>query len=377
MFFLRLYRSLPWISRHTPDLFLLRHLLKRVSRSFYLSLRVLPAAMRTPISLAYLFCRAADTIADTPLIPPTQRQHALQRLRRLLLTPSGAPAIPPDLYAPPSALTDNAEHALLQHVTHCVALLAHLPSYEQRLVSQLVCTLTHGMAMDLTYFAPEKVATLRALPDRATLDLYTYYVAGVVGQFWTKIHAQTFKKIARQPHRWYDVCALAIHFGQGLQMTNILKDIGKDSANGRCYLPEEHLLRLDVTPRALTTPASLPMLRPLLYQYCWDTLGHLDQAYHYIVTVPYTALRLRVSCMWPLLFAIQTLETICRTDTLLDPTARVKITRPAVYRTIVLSTACLLMPGLFLRYYAALRQRFTHMLRTLSRVSSPPNTEPL
>ena len=43
-------------------------LLKRVSRSFYLSLAVLPSAVRPTIGLAYLLARAADTIADTRLI---------------------------------------------------------------------------------------------------------------------------------------------------------------------------------------------------------------------------------------------------------------------------------------------------------------------
>jgi farnesyl-diphosphate farnesyltransferase len=53
--------------------FLLGPLLKGVSRSFYLTLRVLPAGMRDPVGLAYLLARAADTIADTSLIDPAQR----------------------------------------------------------------------------------------------------------------------------------------------------------------------------------------------------------------------------------------------------------------------------------------------------------------
>src|ERR1700677_146430 len=61
--------------------FLLGPLLKGVSRSFYLTLRVLPAGMRDPISLGYLLARAADTIADTSLIPPGQRLELLLSLR--------------------------------------------------------------------------------------------------------------------------------------------------------------------------------------------------------------------------------------------------------------------------------------------------------
>src|SRR5882672_4967475 len=69
---------------------LLQHILKNVSRSFYLSLRVLPSSVRKQVSLAYLFCRAADTIADTPIFPRSQRLQILQTFRKqfLLDTPS-------------------------------------------------------------------------------------------------------------------------------------------------------------------------------------------------------------------------------------------------------------------------------------------------
>ncbi|MCX7887472.1 MAG: squalene/phytoene synthase family protein, partial [Verrucomicrobiae bacterium] len=52
---------------------LLGPLLRGVSRSFYLTLRVLPAAIRPQVSLAYLLARATDTIADTGVVPPERR----------------------------------------------------------------------------------------------------------------------------------------------------------------------------------------------------------------------------------------------------------------------------------------------------------------
>ena len=90
-------------------------------------------------------------------------------------------------------------------------------------------------------------------------------------------------------------------------MTNILKDIGKDLSIGRCYLPREQLEQLEIGLEELTNPATLQRLRPLIIQLTWHTLDHLDQACHYVLQLPRTALRLRLSCMWPLLFAVQTL----------------------------------------------------------------------
>ena len=59
----------------------LNDLLQQTSRSFYLTLRVLPAAVRPQIGLAYLLARTTDTIADTELVPIEQRLDALKRLR--------------------------------------------------------------------------------------------------------------------------------------------------------------------------------------------------------------------------------------------------------------------------------------------------------
>ena len=72
-------------SHRRAEKILLQHVLKNVSRSFYLSLSVLPGAMRKQLSLAYLFCRAADTIADTQLFPRCERLQTLQAFRRQFL----------------------------------------------------------------------------------------------------------------------------------------------------------------------------------------------------------------------------------------------------------------------------------------------------
>ena len=78
---------------NSPRAFLLGPLLKSVSRSFYLTLRILPAGMRDPIGLAYLLARAADTIADTSLISPQRRLELLLSLRALA---KAGRALPPE-----------------------------------------------------------------------------------------------------------------------------------------------------------------------------------------------------------------------------------------------------------------------------------------
>src|SRR5919201_3090379 len=60
---------------------LLGGLLKQVSRSFYLTLAVLPASLRPQLGLAYLFARAADTIADTDVIDRSRRLDLLRTFK--------------------------------------------------------------------------------------------------------------------------------------------------------------------------------------------------------------------------------------------------------------------------------------------------------
>jgi farnesyl-diphosphate farnesyltransferase len=64
---------------------MLTALLRDVSRSFYLTLRVLPSSIRPQIGLAYLLARTTDTIADTELVAVDQRLAALQSLRERIL----------------------------------------------------------------------------------------------------------------------------------------------------------------------------------------------------------------------------------------------------------------------------------------------------
>ena len=70
---------------------LLTDLLKEVSRSFYLTLRVLPKSIRLQIGLAYLLARTTDTVADTEIVSVEQRLKLLQALRERILGTNSSP----------------------------------------------------------------------------------------------------------------------------------------------------------------------------------------------------------------------------------------------------------------------------------------------
>src|SRR5438046_1505848 len=167
-----------------PSRGLLTELLRQVSRSFYLTLRVLPAAIRWQIGLAYLLARATDTIADTQIIAPADRLRALQALRARILGKSSARLELGEL----SRRQDSpAEWSLLQRVEESLALLEHLPADDRERIRDALEVIITGQESDLIRFADASRERIVALNTDDELDEYTYRVAGCVGEFWTKI----------------------------------------------------------------------------------------------------------------------------------------------------------------------------------------------
>jgi farnesyl-diphosphate farnesyltransferase len=332
---------------------LLSHILPRVSRSFYLSLRVLPQSVRPTIGLAYLFCRAADTIADTALLPRAQRRTLLDHYRSVFAGQTSS--LIDTLQQQLSTQQRNpAERELLVRLPECFRLLAALPPSDQEHLRQLVLTLTQGMQLDLTVFPGEHEGKIQALETRSDLDQYTYFVAGCVGEFWTRV---TMSHVPALQH--WDAAlmeARGIRFGKGLQLTNILRDIAQDSRIGRCYLPRTELAMLGVQPQHLLNVDIVEKVRPLLDELLALTLSHYREGWTYTLAIPRQEWRLRLACVWPLLIGISTLALVRRSRRLLDPQARIKVARMQVY-------SILLRSFLSVRSDRALQQYYDHLLR--------------
>src|SRR5262245_23428913 len=125
-------------------------LLRRVSWSFYLSLKILPGAVREPIGLAYLLARAADTVADTRMVPRADRLRHLETLRAAF---AGAPADVASLARACGAhQSDEAERRLLEQLDEALARVRALASGDRDALRSVLETLTSGMVFDLTRF---------------------------------------------------------------------------------------------------------------------------------------------------------------------------------------------------------------------------------
>src|SRR5882724_3718587 len=165
---------------YAPDQLLTR-LLKEVSRSFYLTLRILPGKVRPQIGLAYLLARTTDTIADTQLIPVEQRLHVLQTLREHL---SGRRSGSLDLGEVASRQGSAAERTLLENCAISIGLLDTLSAADRKLVVEVLITITSGQELDLQRFNGASAEHIFSLRTDGELDDYTFRVAGCVGDFW-------------------------------------------------------------------------------------------------------------------------------------------------------------------------------------------------
>jgi farnesyl-diphosphate farnesyltransferase len=285
-------------------------LLREVSRSFYLTLRVLPEEIRPPISLAYLLARASDTIADTEVVP---RQHRLELLREM--RDGKMPAVS-DL-AEQQALP--AERMLLGRLADCYRMLAGIEERDRQRIGELLTTIVSGQIFDLERFPGNALTT-------DELDRYTYMVAGCVGEFWTKMCR------AHLPGMEALDVEQGICFGKGLQLVNILRDMPKDLRIGRCYLPVS-------APAALLEPNNFTTIEHI-YRHWLDTAAeHLDAGWKYTLAIPANQKRLRLACVWPIWIGLKTIARLRCTNPL-DVSQRVKVSRPEVY-WIILESALL------------------------------------
>lgn len=336
-------------------------LLKGVSRSFYLTIRVLPGPLRVPIQLAYLLARAADTIADTPALPPDTRLEHLKRLRTRLDCELNNTS-PVDVNLALAQPVDNsAEERLLQNMPHLFTLLESMTETDRRNVKKTVVTLIQGMEFDLATFPTPESGRIGALDSMDDLENYTYLVAGCVGEFWTDVviaHDYAAREWDRQR-----MAELGVRFGKALQMTNVIRDVPKDLRGGRCYVPREILEPAHLSPEGLLSPSILYEARPVLAALVKGTLAFYVSAEEYILATPRRSARLRLAMIWPVLIGLATLELLMRSPNWLDPENRIRVSRPWIYGMMIRSIPCAWSNTLFTSWTRHFRSRVQAVLQ--------------
>ncbi len=276
-------------------------ILPGVSRTFALTIPQLPEQLRPAITNAYLWCRAADTIEDSTDLSLQAKRHHFQALVETLDGRLPAETFARALLAetqPPLA----SERELLERIPDVLSVYRQLPEAQQHALRRCIGIMCQGMADFEALKRPD------GLPDRGHFRDYCYVVAGVVGEMLTELFCLLDPAVARQRSK---LMTLAPGFGQGLQMTNILKDIWDDRERGVCWLPRDLLAEQGCNLKAggrdwHRDPAfqrSLQLLIGVAYR-------HLLQARDYTLAIPARHQGIRRFCSWAIGMALYTLRNI-------------------------------------------------------------------
>jgi farnesyl-diphosphate farnesyltransferase len=312
-------------SSHSSARQLQTAILRSVSRSFYLSVRLLPAQLREPVALAYLLARATDTVADTAQIPGIVRMETLKMLSNGIQGKASRDVVV-DLvasFAPPQK--NRAERKLLEWLPHCLEWLENVEKADRNDIRIVLEKIAHGQMLDLQRF--DNPVEIRALSSAADLDEYTYLVAGSVGEFWTRLCFRHIRNFAARPEN--EMLTLGKSYGMGLQLVNILRDAGADLRVGRCYFPNDELISAGLSPAQIL--AEPERFEPIYQNWAGKAGRGLESGMQYSCAIGNK--RVRAATVLPALIGVRTLALLRGAGaSALD--RRIKVSRREVRRII-------------------------------------------
>ncbi len=333
----------------------LKRILKDVSRTLYLSINILPDCLKASMAVGYLVARTMDTLVDCPAITP-QAKRGMLDLFRGLEDKKNAAALSGMIKQAAPAVPDLKEKALLARFEKIAGLYASFPEPELVPLQALVNGVASGMEMDLDTFG----ASLSALRSEADLERYCAFIGGEPGVFWARLYGTTIRRNSINPGDFPSEKDAAL-IGSALQITNILKDLSADLRIGRCYLPQSDLDSVKLGPSDLLKPENMAALRPIVYKWILWAVTRLDPCERFLASIPKTELAMRAAFIWPVYWAMDTLQAIAMAD-ILSPAGRPKIKRSRIYSTIASTPAPLLSNTAFARSYRFRREVLINLI---------------
>jgi farnesyl-diphosphate farnesyltransferase len=276
-------------------------ILPHVSRTFALTIPQLPVGLRGAVTNAYLLCRIADTVEDEPAVSAAETYAYLQRFAAVVDGTEPAAPLAREVHARLSEQTLPAERDLVQHMERVIRVTAQLDPRQRAAIRRCIELMCRGMHQF------QRTASLRGLDRASDLDSYCYYVAGVVGEMLTELFCGYSAEAAR--HRAL-LRELAPSFAQGLQMTNILKDVWEDRSRGACWLPREVFARHGFELERLTPERYDARFGAGLKELIGVAHGHLRNAMSFTLLIPAAETGIRRFCLWAIGLAVLTLREI-------------------------------------------------------------------
>jgi farnesyl-diphosphate farnesyltransferase len=314
-----------------PDLDYQANILPGVSRTFALTIPVLPGELANVVTNAYLLCRLADTIEDDISLSDVQKSEFHARFVRIVEGSEPAEPFAAELAPLLSERTLDDERNLARNAAKVIRITHGFSSAERSALTRCVRIMCKGMP------AFQRNRSVAGLAEHRDLDEYCYCVAGVVGEMLTELFLLHCPELEPERER---MLRLAVSFGQGLQMTNILKDIWDDRQADTCWLPravfERHGCRLDTLDQEHGSPAFAAGLDELI----GIAHAHLRNALDYSCLIPRRESGIRKFCLWAIGLAVLTLRKIHHNPAFTSG-AEVKVSRRTVKATVLTTNLAL------------------------------------
>jgi len=298
-----------------------REVLPAVSRTFALSIRVLPGELGRAVLAAYLLCRVADTLEDAPALPAAAKAALLDELLRCFDDAAVADAFPDRV----ASLTGEPAHVRLTRQSDLVFVLYRsLSARTREHVRRWVGEMIGGMRkFVLLYPHGIRIQSLEEYRE------YCYYVAGTVGYLLTDLWHEHAPSIGERQHRVLREKCRA--FAEALQTVNILKDVVTDAEHeNSIYIPEELLRQHGSSHAEILHAEGMRGTRAALATLVALAHHDLEGARTYLLLIPRRAVPIRLFCVLPLLFAYATLRDLTQLPHALAPRRVVKISRREV-----------------------------------------------
>ncbi|MDB5987458.1 MAG: phytoene/squalene synthase family protein [Nevskia sp.] len=303
------------------------YILPLVSRTFALTIPQLPGVLRSVVANAYLLCRVADTIEDEPALSAEQKQQYEQAFIEVVAGRQSPHALAAQLEPLLSNATLDSERDLVRQLGLVLRVTDSFNATQRGAIERCIRVMGRGMHHFQREAGAEGLATL---PD---LDRYCYYVAGVVGELLTELFCDHSPDVAATGDT---LRRLAVSFGQGLQMTNILKDQWEDRARGVCWLPRDVFARHGVDAAGLAAGTSTAAYAAAQSELVGVAHAHLRNALAYSLAIPPRETGMRKFCLWAVGLAALTLRNLCRNPAFKSG-SEVKVSRSALATTMMLT----------------------------------------
>ena len=305
-------------------------LLDGVSRTFALTIPQLPKDLYPVVANAYLLCRIVDTIEDEISLSPDQKRHFCTAFVEVVKYGADATQFSQSLLPLLSEQTIPSEHELIKQIPQVIDITRGFSDTQISALSGCVETMANGMPQ----FQAQGLD--KGLPTMDEMDRYCYYVAGCVGEMLAKLFCEYSTEIA--PNEAV-LLNLSVSFGQGLQMTNILKDIWDDLSRGVCWLPQDIFDEYGYDLAKLSPGQNSDAFKAGLEHLIEIAHFHLADALSFTLLIPKHETGIRNFCLWALGMALLTLRKI-KDNLNFDNSNQVKISRHSVKATVLCSRLC-------------------------------------